>query len=88
MIKLRDQDMAKVANITQIPCSVLAQLSDLNLIDNITMFNIIILHDWKRLKKDKKLTTAQIIRYLIGEYNMSKTKIENIILWKLNSTCW
>lgn len=82
MIKLRDKDIEKLSAITKLPSSSLALLSSMGLLDSANTTNLLILHDWKTLKKTKKYTVKQIIQALMEEYGASRSKVQSAIYLK------
>lgn len=89
-IKLRDKDLNKLSGITQISVETLKKLESMNLLDEIEVRNLLILTDWRKLKlkQDKKYTTAQIVGAIVNEYQVSTSKVENIIYEKKKSMYW
>lgn len=82
MNRLREKDINKLSAITQIPGQSLELLSSMKLLDVPTSTDLLILNDWKALKKTKQYTTSQIIQALISEYNVSKSKVQSAIYKK------
>jgi formylmethanofuran dehydrogenase subunit E len=87
-IRLREKDINKLATVLQYPAEMLQELAAKNLLDDTEVRNLLILSDWRQLKKSKKYTTAQIVEALINEYQVSKSKVEFIIYAKKKSQYW
>jgi hypothetical protein len=87
-IKLREKDINKLSGITQIPTETLQKLEAMNLLDEMEVRNLLILTDWRALKRGKRYNTTQIVGALVNEYQVSKSKVENIIYAKRKSQYW
>ena len=87
-IRLREKDINKLSNITQQSAETLQKLESMNLIDVTEARNLLILTDWRALKKGKKYTTAQIVGALVEEHQVSKSKVDSIIYAKKKSQYW
>lgn len=87
-IRLREKDVNKLSTILQYPTEALQELAAKNLLDDTEVRNLLILSDWRQLKRSKKYTTSQITDALINEYQVSKSKVESIIYSKKKSQYW
>ena len=87
-IRLREKDINKLSSVLNLSVETLQELGAKNLLDDTEARNLLILSDWKRLKRGNKHTTSQIVEALINEYQVSKSKVENIIYAKKKSQYW
>jgi hypothetical protein len=87
-IRLRDKDFDKLAGILQLPVEIIQKLDVMNLLDNLESRSLLILTDWRVLKRGKKYTTTQIVEALCSEYKTSKSTVEKIIYAKKKSQYW
>ena len=58
-IKLREKDINKLSSVTQLSTEVLLKLASMNMIDVIEARNLLILTDWRILKRGKRYTTSK-----------------------------
>lgn len=86
--KLRDKDINKLSGILQYPTEMIQKIVSMNLLDTIEARNLLILTDWRTLKRSKKYKTFQIIEALVNEYQVSSSKVESIIYAKKQSQYW
>jgi formylmethanofuran dehydrogenase subunit E len=87
-IRLREKDVNKLSTILRYPAETLQELAAKNLLDDTEARNLLILTDWRMLKKNKEYTTIQIVEALVNEYQVSKTKVETVIYAKKKSQYW
>jgi formylmethanofuran dehydrogenase subunit E len=87
-IRLREKDINKLSGILNYSTEMLQGLATKNLLDDTEARNLLILSDWRQLKKSKKYTTLQIVEALIEEYQVSRSKVESIIYAKKQSQYW
>ncbi|NDV64018.1 hypothetical protein [Bacteroides sp. 224] len=87
-IRLREKDINKLSSILNFSTETLQELEAKNLLDDTEARNLLILNDWRALKKNKKYTTTQIVEALVNEYQVSKTKVETVIYAKKKSQYW
>ena len=87
-IKFREKDINKLSGIIQVPIEILAKLQSMSLIDEIDARNLLIITDWRKLKRSKKYNTTQIIGALSNEYQVSDTTIESVIYAKRKLLYW
>lgn len=86
--KLREKDIEKLSVILQYPTEMVKKLESMNMLDTMEARNLLILTDWKALKRARKYKTFQIIEALVNEYQVSKSKVESIIYAKKKSQYW
>lgn len=82
MIKLREKDLEKLSDILQIPYAATEKMSSMNLINDGLAIDLLIIHDWKTLKRSKKYSVKQILPAIMNEYQVSKSKVEAAIYGK------
>jgi formylmethanofuran dehydrogenase subunit E len=87
-IRFRNKDFDKLANILQLPVEMLQKLEAMNLLNIPECRNLLILTDWRLLKKNKEYTTFQITEALSNEYQISESTVEKIIYAKKKSQYW
>lgn len=81
-IKLRDKEINKLSSALQLPIETIQKFNLLKLIDVTEARNLLILSDWRKLKRNRKYTTGQIVEALMNEYNVSNSKVTSIIYAK------
>jgi hypothetical protein len=81
-IRLREKDIQKISVLLKLPIDILQELNAKKLLDDTEVRDLLILSDWKKIRKRKNFTASQITEALMNEYQVSKSKIENIIYIK------
>ena len=76
MIKLREKDIIKLATILEIPQFAVEKMVAMNLIHDAHAVDMLITHDWKRIRRMRKYTTRQICMALANEYHVSINKVD------------
>jgi predicted RNA-binding Zn-ribbon protein involved in translation (DUF1610 family) len=87
-VRLRSKDFDKLSDILQLPAEMLQKLEAMSLLNIPECRNLLILTDWRLLKKNKEYTTFQIVEALSGEYQISESTVEKIIYAKKKSQYW
>jgi len=78
MIKLRNKDIDKLAEIINFPSVQIHQLIAMKLIDQREAINLLIKTFYKKLKTEK-YATRHIIAAIMDEYSVSRAKVQSII---------
>lgn len=82
MIKLRDKDIEKLSGILQIPSYAVEKMSSMNLINDGLAVDMLIVHDWKSVRRSRKHRSTLIIAALANEYQVSETKVKTAVYGK------
>lgn len=86
MIRLREKDIEKLSIILQLPQFAVEKMAAMNLINDALAVDMLVIYDWKRLKKNKKYTVKQILQALMDEYQVSRTKVQAAVYGKRKHT--
>lgn len=86
MIKLREKEIEKLSIILQIPLFNVEKMASMGLIYEPNAIDLLVVHDWKKLKRDNKYTVKQIIQALMDEYQISRTKVQSAVYGKRKHT--
>lgn len=82
MIELKENDIQKLSEITEIPCHDIQKLYTMGLIHEANALNYLIKHDFDSIKKMGQYRTFHIVRRICNKYHVSKTKVHNAIYQK------
>lgn len=77
MIRLRQKEIDKLSIITQLPQHDIEKMLAMGLVNEPIAIDLLVVYDWKRLKKEKKYTVKQITQALMNEYDISRTKVQS-----------
>ena len=73
MIKLREKDLEKLSDILQIPYAAIEKMSVMNLINDGLAIDLLIIHDWKTLKRSNiRQTQARIFMLAMRKADLQK----------------
>lgn len=82
MIRLRDKDIEKLSTILQIPQYAVEKMAAMNLIHDPLAVDMLMVHDWHKLKRSRKYSVKQILKAIMDEYQVSKTKVQAAVYGK------
>ena len=82
--QLRDKEIEKLAEIIGSPLETIYKLDSMGLINVSQAIDVLILNDWKSLRKTQ-YPTKQIVKALSEYYDCSTSKVETIIYKKKKS---
>ena len=82
MIRLREKELEKLANVLQIPYTAVEKMASMNLINDGLAIDLLIINDWRALRRGNKYSVKQILPALINEYQVSRSKIESAVYGK------
>jgi formylmethanofuran dehydrogenase subunit E len=86
MIKLRKKDKEKLSTILQLPQYDIEKMAAMNLIHEAIAIDMLIVHDWRKLKRSGHYTVKQILQAIMNEYQVSKSKVQAAIYGKRKHT--
>lgn len=86
MIRLREKDIEKLSIILELPQYAIEKMAAMNMINDALAVDMLVVYDWKKLKRDKKYTVKQILQALMDEYQVSKTKVQAAVYGKRKRT--
>lgn len=86
MIKLRNKDTEKLSTILQIPQYAVEKMAAMNLIHEAIAIDMLIVHDWRKLKRHGQYTVKQILQAVMSEYQVSKSKVQAAVYGKRKHT--
>ena len=86
MIRLREKDIEKLSIILELPQYAVEKMAAMNLIYDALAVDLLMVYDWKKLKRSKKYTVKQILQALMDEYQVSKTKVQAAVYGKRKRT--
>lgn len=82
--QLREKEIQKLAEVTETSIETIYKLNGMGLININQALDVLILNDWKSLRKTQ-YPTKQIVRVLSEYYDCSTSKVEAIIYKKKKS---
>jgi hypothetical protein len=82
MIHLKDKEIIKIAEVTELQPSDIQRLLALDLLDERNVFDLLIRYDYRRATRSNLYTKGQIIAFLMNKYRMQQTSITSIIYRK------
>lgn len=86
MIRLREKEIEKLSIILQLPQHNLEKVASMGLINEPVAIDMLVVYDWKKLKRDGKYTVKQIIQALMDEYQISRSKVQSAVYGKRKHT--
>lgn len=86
MIRLREKDIKRLANVTEVSEADLMKLVAMNLIAHGYAVDRLIQYSYKKLKRTKRYTPKQMVEALMREYSVSRSKVYNAIYGKKAKT--
>ena len=82
MIKLTEPEIQKLSAITELSPMQVQKLLTMGLIDESRAMDVLILYDFKRIKRRKQYKVSQIIEAIIEKYKVPRSRVERVIYAK------
>jgi len=79
---LTNEDVAKLSSIVKIPIPLLSQLYSMGMLNWQLARDKLILNDYRIIRRKSKYTSKQIILALMNQYNVSRSKVEEVVYLK------
>lgn len=82
MIKLQEQEIHKLSSITELSPMQIQKLLAMGLVDESRALDVLILYDFKRIKRRKQYKVGQIIEAVMEKYKVPRSRVERVIYHK------
>ena len=82
MIALNEQEIVKLSAITEMTPMQIQKLLTMGLIDEKRAIDMLILYDFRRIKRRKLYTVSQIVEAIIEKYKVPKSRVNKVIYGK------
>ncbi len=82
MIELSDNELNKLSEALDVPYDAIQKLYSMRMLHEPTTFNVLMKHDFNRLKRMAKYKPGQIITAIAGKYCVSQDRVRNAVYSK------
>lgn len=76
--QFRDKELEKISGLTGLDVIQVARLSQMGVLDEKKCIDMLILHDWRRLKMREKYKVSQIIDALAERYHVAPSRVKAV----------
>lgn len=82
MIKLQESEIQKLSAIIELTPMQIQKLLTMGLIDESRALDVLILYDFRRIKRRKQYKVGQIIEAVVEKYKVPRSRVERVIYAK------